>query len=290
MKLLAWLAALSWAALWAQQRDLTPLLPADIREEERPIREALLSGNVTRARLIVELLDPPPRRMLWKGILAITQDEPTSAIRALRTVDHPKILGVAYYLAHQHLLFRDQMKRAIEQDPADFGSYYYLGRHYDSDVDDLEEAMRWYRLALAKNPQFSGIRAYLGNCLERRGRLEEAEAEYLASPNVALSLIGLARLRLSTDNLTAAREFIDRAIALDARDASALKLKSRIYVREGRLHDAAEVLERAITLDSRDASLRYQLGYTYRRLGDSTRAAAAFHECERLQKIYGSQP
>lgn len=288
MKLLVWLAVFFCAPIRAQQRDLIPLLPAGIREE-RPIRDALLSGNVTRARSLVESLDSP-RRMLWKGILAITQDEPTLAIRALRTVDHPKILGVAYYLAHQHLLFRDQMKRAIEQDPADFGSYYYLGRHYDSDVDDLEEAMRLYRLALKKNPQFSGIRAYLGNCLERRGRLQEAEAEYLASPNVALSLIGLARLRLSTDNLAAAREFIDRAIALDPRDASALKVQSRIYARAGRLHDAAEVLERAIALDSRDASLRYQLGYTYRLLGDSTRAAAAFHEYEHLQKIYGSQP
>jgi tetratricopeptide (TPR) repeat protein len=288
VKLLVWLVVLSCAPLRAQQRDLIPLLPAEIRDE-RPIRDALLSGNVTRTRLLVESLDPP-RRTLWKGILAITQKEPTSAIRVLRAVDHPKILGVAYYLAHQYLLFRDQMKRAIEQDPADFGSYYYLGRHYDSDVDDLEEAMRLYRLALEKNPQFSAIRAYLGNCLERRGRLQEAEAEYLASSNVALSMIGLARLRLSTDNLAAAREFIDRAIALDARDPSALKLQSRIYVRAGQLHNAAQALERAITLDSRDASLRYQLGYTYRLLGESTRAAAAFHEYERLQKIYGSQP
>jgi len=288
VKLLVWLVVLSCAPLRAQQRDLIPLLPAEIRDE-RPIRDALLSGNVTRTRLLVESLDPP-RRTLWKGILAITQNEPTSAIRVLRAVDHPKILGVAYYLAHQYLLFRDQMKRAIEQDPADFGSYYYLGRHYDSDVDDLEEAMRLYRLALEKNPQFSAIRAYLGNCLERRGRLQEAEAEYLASSNVALSMIGLARLRLSTDNLAAAREFIDRAIALDARDPSALKLQSRIYVRAGQLHNAAQALERAITLDSRDASLRYQLGYTYRLLGESTRAAAAFHEYERLQKIYGSQP
>lgn len=288
MKFLVWLAALSCAPLWAQSRDLIPLLPADVREE-RPIRDALLSGNVTHARLLVESLDPP-RRALWKGILAITQDDSTSAIRALRTIDQPKILGVAYYLAHQHLLFRDQMKRAIEKDPADFGSYYYLGRHYDSDVDDLEEAMRLYRLALEKNPQFSSIRAYLGNCLERRGRLQEAEAEYLASPNVALSMIGLARLRLSTDNLSAAQEFIDRAIALDTRDASALKLQSRIYVRVGRLHEAAQALEHAIALDSRDASLRYQLGYTYRLLGESTRAAAAFHEYEHLQKIYGSQP
>jgi tetratricopeptide (TPR) repeat protein len=288
LKLLVWLTVVSCAALWAQRTDLIPLLPPETREE-RPIRDALLSGNITRAQLLVESLDPP-RRPLWKGILAITRDEPTLAIRALRMVDHPKTLGVAYYLAHQHLLFRDQMKRAIEQDAADFGSYYYLGRHYDSDVDDLEEAVRLYRLALEKNPQFSATRAYLGNCLERMGRLQEAEAEYLASLNIALSLIGLARLRLSTDNLAAAHEFIDRAVALDARDASALKWQSRIYVRSGRLRDAAQSLERAIALDPRDASLRYQLGYTYRLLGESTRASGAFHEHERLQKIYGSQP
>lgn len=287
MKNLVWIV-ICCPLLWAQPRELAPLLPADTREE-RSIREAFLAGDVARARFLIDWQDPA-RRTLWRGILAITQNDPTLAIRTLRMADYPKALGVAYYIAHQYLLFRDQMKRAIQQDPADFGPYYYLGRHYDSDVDTLDEAIRWYRLALEKNPQFVATRAHFGNCLERMGKLEEAETEYLASSTVSLSLIGLARLRLSAGNLAATREYIDQAVSLNPRDIAALKLQSRIYERLGRLHDAAHALERAITIDSRDSSLRYQLGHTYRLLNESSKAKSAFGEYERLQKIYGSQP
>ncbi len=287
LKNLAWLA-ICHPLLWAQPRELAPLLPADT-QEERPVREALLSGDIARARSLVDAQDPA-RRTLWKGILAVTQNDPALAIRTLRRADHPKVLGVAYYLARQHLLFRDQMKRAIQQDPADFGPYYYLGRHYDSDVDNLNEAIRWYRLALEKNPQFSSTRAHLGNCLERMGKVEEAKAEYLASSTVSLSMIGLARLSMAAGNTDDARKFIDQAVSLDPVNASALKLQSKIYARLGRLRDAASALERAISIDSRDPSLRYQLGHAYRLLGESVKAMAAFDEYERLRKIYGSQP
>src|SRR3954466_14384739 len=138
------------AAGFAQKLDLTPLLPV-ATPATQAIRDAVIAGEVAGAAHLAESLDPETRG-LWRGILAIVRNDPTTAIRALRYAGQPKALGVAYYLARQHVLFRDQMKEAIRKDPSDFGPYYYLGRHYDSDVDDAEQGAHWFRGALNRNP------------------------------------------------------------------------------------------------------------------------------------------
>ena len=154
---------------FAQPTDLSPLLPA-ADTSTHAIRQAIQSGQISRAASLIATLDPLTRN-LWQGILAITQNDAHRAIRSLRKADDPKALGVAYYLAGQHILFREQMAEAIRRDPADFGPYYYLGRHYDSDVDNADEAVRWFRLALERNEGYAAARSYLGNCLERLGRI-----------------------------------------------------------------------------------------------------------------------
>jgi tetratricopeptide (TPR) repeat protein len=155
---------------FAQPIDLSPLLPAPDTSTQA-IREALQSGQVWRASALLASLDPS-NRYLWEGILAITQNDAHKAIRSLRKADNPKALGVAYYLAGQHLLFRDKMLEAIRRDPTDFGPYYYLGRHYDSDVDNAAEAVRWLRLSLQRKGDYAVAHSYLGNCLERLGRIQ----------------------------------------------------------------------------------------------------------------------
>src|SRR3954453_22281895 len=98
---------LVWNALAAAQTlDLSPLLP-NPSAATRPVIDALLAGNVPGASALVQHLDPSSRD-LWRGIMAIAANAPTGAIRLLRRVGNPKALGVAYYLARQHLLFPQQ--------------------------------------------------------------------------------------------------------------------------------------------------------------------------------------
>jgi tetratricopeptide (TPR) repeat protein len=227
-----------------------------------------------------------PARNLWQGILAITLNDANGAIRALRKADYPKALGVAYYLARQQILFREQMAEAIRRDPTDFGPYYYLGRHYDSDVDNADEAVRWFRLALERN-EYASARSHLGNCLERLGRTAEAEAAYNASLSAAQSQLGLARLRLATGDARLALTFVLKAVAIDPRDVSALKLAARVYGTLERPKDAVAVLESAAVLAPRDASIRYQLARFYQSVGDAMKSTAALRDFERLRAIYG---
>jgi protein O-GlcNAc transferase len=269
----------------AQPADLRPLWPPATPSND-PIRLAIQSGQVARAAALIATLAPPTSN-LWQGILAITQNDSTGAIRALRRGNYPKPLGVAYYLAGQHLLFREQMAEAIRRDPEDFGPYYYLGRHYDSDVDNAEEAARWFRLALDRNPEYVSARSYLGSCLEKLGKTVEAEAAYKASSTESLSQVGLARLRLADGDAASALPFVQKAISLDSRNVSALKLAAQIYGRLNRSRDSVEALESAAVLAPRDASIHYQLARAYQSVGDPAKSAAALRNFERLRAIYG---
>jgi tetratricopeptide (TPR) repeat protein len=277
-----------WSAIcFAQTLDLAPLLPAPTPATDA-IRQALLTGRILHATNLADSLAPETRK-LWRGILAIVRNDPTSAIRTLRHADQPKVLGVAYYLERQYLLFRDQMAQAIRQDSADFGPYYYLGRHYDSDVDDAEQASRWYREALQRNPDYARARSHLGNCLERLGRTEEAQANYEASAALSLSQLGLGRLMLAAGEPAAALSFVGKALVIDPRDPAALKLSARIYMELNCPGDAARALARAVAASPRDPSTQYQLYRAWQSLGNATKAAAALAEFERLRAVYGLQ-
>lgn len=271
-----------------QTTDLSPLLPPPDPSTEG-IRQAIESGQVSRASALVASLDPPARD-LWQGILAITRNEANRAIRHLRKSDNSKALGVAYYLAGQHILFRQQMTEAIRRDPNDFAPYYYLGRHYDSDVDYAGEAVRWLRLALERNESYAIARFHLGYCLERLGKTAEAEAAYNASLTVAQSQLGLARLRLAEGNTDSALAFVEKATALDSQDGATRKLAARIYGLLGRSQDAVRALESAAMLAPRDPSIRYQLVRAYQSTGDAAKSAAALRDFERLRAIYGANP
>ena len=130
----------------------------------------------------------------------------------------------------------------------------------------------------------------MGNCLDRLGRTEEAEAAYWASTGLPASQLGLARLKLAVGDSASALSFVESALAGDPADSAAFKLAARVYTKLNRPHDAARALESAAALDPRDASTQYQLYRTWQSLGNATKAAAAFREFERLRAVYGLQP
>lgn len=276
-----------WVAL-SQAPDLTPLLPPD-RAETRALRQAVLAGDLSRAAALATTL-PAIESQLWKGILAITRNDPTTAIRALRAGTHPKALGVAYYLARQHLLFRGQMELAMRQDPRDFAPYYYLGRHYDSDLDNCDEAVRWFRQAIERNPDYLKAQAYLGSCLERLGQLPQAEQAYRASLTVPLSQLGIAHLKFAAGDTRQALAWAEKALAADPRDATGQRFAARLYETLGRTADAIRALELAAQAAPFEPSIHYALFRLHRSAANEAKAAAALREFERLRGIYGSQP
>ncbi len=272
---------------FAQVPELIPLFPAPTPATQA-IREALLSGESDRATATAESLDPSARP-LWLGILAIMRNDPNKAIRILRHTGEAKALGVAYYVAGQYLLFRGQMAEAIRRNPDDFSPYYYLGRHYDTELDDPEEAARWFRKALERNPGYVQAQSFLGSCLERLGRTQEAEEAYHSSATLPRSQIGLARLRLAAGHSASALAITEKALSTNPRDLSGQKLAARIYAERDRPRDSLRALEYAAKLAPREASIQYRIYRTCRSLGEYTKAADALREFEHLRAIYGLQ-
>lgn len=248
--------------------------------------EALQSGDVARAASLAAALPADDARRLWRGTLAIVGNDAVTAIRTLRPLGDSKALGVAYYLARQYILFREQMQAAIKRDPADFGPYYFLGRHYDAELNDCGEAVRWFRLALERNPAYTRAHAYLGYCLERQGDAADAERAYQASIGLALSQVGMARLHHAAGRTDEALTWTQKA----AGDPSADRLAARLYESSRRPADAIAALERVRRAEPHDASVLYQLHRLHRAAKDEPRAKAALAEYERLRAIYGAQP
>ncbi|MBM3797617.1 MAG: hypothetical protein FJW31_27015 [Acidobacteria bacterium] len=277
----AWLCCRGLAA--AEPPDLAPLLPPS---GGGGVADALRSGDVKRAAVFAAALPSEDARRLWRGTLAIVGNDAVTAIRTLRPLGDSKALGVAYYLARQYVLFREQMHAAIRREPSDFGPYYLLGRHYDSELDDCAEAVRWFRLALERNPAYGRAHAHLGYCLERQGDAAGAERAYQSSIGLALSQAGMARLQQKAGRAAEALTWAQKAEG----DPAADRLAARLYESLGRPAEAIAALERLRRAVPHDASVLYQLHRLHRAAKDDARAKAALAEYERVRAIYGAQP
>lgn len=80
----------------------------------------------------------------WLGYFHLKLGNSRMAIRSLRRAQKlggspgvEKALGVAYYMERQYVLFRQQMAQALVSDPSDPAPLYYLGRHFDTEYQDL---------------------------------------------------------------------------------------------------------------------------------------------------------
>lgn len=279
------------AAAWAETPDLAPLLPAR-SPSNAAVMGAVQAGDVSRAVELTGALTDPDEQRLWRGVLAILKNDPVTAIRTLRSggPQHAKALGVAYYLARQYLLFRDQMADAMRLNAGDFGPYYFLGRHYDSEMDNCAEAARWFGEALERNPAYARARAHLGSCLERLGRGPEAEQAYRASLGLPLSQLGLARLKQAAGATQEALIWTEKALAAEPGDVAGQRFAAKLYEALAKPGEAIAALERAAQAAPNDAALHYQLHRLYRSVGNAPKAKAELQEFERVRAIYGAQP
>jgi tetratricopeptide (TPR) repeat protein len=206
-------------------------------------------------------------------------------IRRLRAAEKkdPKALGVAYYQAGQHLLFRQQMEQAMAADPRDHMPHYLLGRHFDSDLQDFDRAAAYFLASLERNPKHALSRAHLGHTLEMRGlRAEAVEAYSQATaiqPCLPFAVAGLARLGSATV------ELMRKTLECGGDDVMLLRALAKAVSDA----EAAVYLERALVLDPSNSALAYQVHRSWFAAGDAVKAAAALEVYRKLHDIYGGR-
>jgi tetratricopeptide (TPR) repeat protein len=152
------------------------------------------------------------------------------------------------------------LRHAQQRYPADFWINFDLGSFLWTPEwetrDNLDEAIGYFRVAVALRPQIASVHNNLGNALKARGDLDGAMAEFRQA--IALE----SRFALAHYNL---------GIALKA---------------TGKLAPAIAAYRRAMALDPAYAPAPYNLGIALLTDGDAKGATAAFRQALALQPLF----
>ncbi len=285
---------------------LLPPASSDRSPLAAEIREALASRRFrTAIELSQKLIDLEPASyegFMWRGFLELQGRNTVQATRYLRLAQareaRPavlKMLAVSYYIARQYRLFIATMEAAIQMQPGDFAPYYYLGRYYNSEVDDFTKATELLTKALEREPNHLRSRYHLGYCLEAKRELQQAARQYEEAIRIAegrderfaLPYQGLARIRLLLSQPAEALGFARKAIAIDPDDAESYRSLAKAFTRLGNNAEAARALEKVADLEPADAAVHYQLFRLYSKSNEKKKAQAALEQYRKLSAIYG---
>jgi tetratricopeptide (TPR) repeat protein len=169
--------------------------------------------------------------------------------------------------------------------PNDFWLNFGLGGAL-ADAKKPDEAIGYYRAALALRPQTSAVYNNLGLALQAKGRLDEAIAAFQqaialdpklapAHNNLGIALRAKGRL----DEATAAYQ---QALALDPKFAPAHYNLGNALADKGRLDEAIAAYQQALALDPKFARAHGNLGYALLQQGRFIEARSATRRCLEL--------
>jgi tetratricopeptide (TPR) repeat protein len=160
-----------------------------------------------------------------------------------------------------------------------------VDRRTDAGLSNITEA---YEKALARDPGCADALFNLGEMYLQAHRLDEAEARYSAYlagfPDSPAAHLGLGKTLAERGNAAGAVEHLDRAAALDARDARPLLERARLEARSGNLDRALSFLDRALEIDRSELEPHYQRSLVLARLGRKEEALAEQEAIARLRR------
>jgi serine/threonine-protein kinase len=172
-----------------------------------------------------------------------------------------------------------------EQFPHDFWLNFELGdtlveaRRYD-------EAVAYFRAALALRPQVSVAHNGLGNALYLSGRPEEAVRHFHQAlgidPRSALAHVNLAMVMVDKGRLDEAIDHYQHALTIAPRYALAHMNLGLALGDKGRLEEGFDHLQQAVRIAPRDALAHYNLGRALRDKGQLDEAISHYQEAIRI--------
>ena len=163
----------------------------------------------------------------------------------------------------------------------------------------FEQAERHYREALRIESRQPSVRVELANLLATQGRLEEALVHYREAaelqPDDARAVAFLSDALVRVRRLSEARSWLERALALYARDEAAgvpwtgpsrarlLIGLGHVHVAEGRQAEGLRHFEEAVRLDPHDPDAAAELGVGWVRAGRYADARPYVEQALRVQ-------
>jgi serine/threonine-protein kinase len=170
------------------------------------------------------------------------------------------------------------LRRAQARYPTDFWLNYDLGSV--TGTDHPEEAVGYYRAALALRPDMPAARHNLGKALYDLRHYDEAIEEFRQAialdPGHSLAHVNLGSAWHGKGRLEEARAEYEKALELDPKDVLALNNLGNVLQDQGKLDEAAAVFRRAIALDDRSPIPHQNLAKTLREMGKLDDAVAEY--------------
>lgn len=178
-------------------------------------------------------------------------------------------------------------REVIQRDPARIPVYTDLGLLFES-IKRNGDAIKVYREVLRIRPEYGWAWSQLASCLLDQGRPDLADSFFQRSldfsPENALSLYQLAKLRISTDPVYS-RELLERTVLLDPDFSLAWQELVFLYESEENFAEAETALQRCIELDP-EPWLYGELGWVLESRGMYTEAAEAYETSVSIDPQY----
>jgi tetratricopeptide (TPR) repeat protein len=179
------------------------------------------------------------------------------------------------------------LQRWMHDAPADPRPYLWATEIDRRTQADPKVTIEHFRQALRLDPNSRAALLGLADELRKASRHDEAGVQYDAFmarfPEDAEGYVGAGRLAIDQNDLDRATRLLDRALALDPRNRTALDDRASIEQRRGRFGTALEFLNRAISLDPADPKLLYSRGIVLTRLGRRAEGEADLRKHKTLE-------
>jgi Tfp pilus assembly protein PilF len=163
------------------------------------------------------------------------------------------------------------LEAAQRSHPADFWLNHRLGYMLDHITTHREEAVGYYRAALALRPNSPGVYVNLTVALEGLGRYDEAEdaarKAILCKDDYAEAYTNLAFFLRRRQRFEEAEETLQKALALKPRLAVAHWSLFRLRDEEGRFDEADAAMRQALDLEPDNPALHHDYGAFLLRCG-----------------------
>lgn len=205
-----------------------------------------------------------------------------------------KIVSLDYVLLEDYTSADKWLTLALEWEPRDADTWYYLGRTKYSE-NRFQEAIAAYQKCLELRPNY--VLAANGLGLSYVGLNQNSEAtswlqkaifwQDSAPQKTAEPYIDLGDLFNQQAQFAEALPILQKALAIDSKNIRAHEKLAKSYMGMNLLLEAQRELETAISLDPNRSSFHYLLGQVYRKLGQLDKAKA---ELATFQELKAQEP
>jgi tetratricopeptide (TPR) repeat protein len=286
-----------WALVTPDRRRRAWLLEVARLADPNPWRDRFRDSTVWKKRAELERLGREadvehlsPQLLTVLGALLANHKADAVPLLTAAQRRHPHDFRLNFVLGNALLGVRPEeaigyYRAALAVRPQTSAVYNNLGNAL-AERKRRDEALACFEKALSFDPTFAPAHYNLGNALADEGRLDEAIAAYeravQLAPNYAKAHTNLGLALYARRRLDEAIAAYERVIQVDPKLALAHYNLGNALKAKGRLDDAIASYQRAVELDPNLAPAYYNLGNALKSRGRLDDAIAAYHRAVAL--------